>query len=361
MKISFILVHYHTPGLLERSVQAINREMSGSAHDSEIIVIDNGSRPEDAQLLKSLPVYLIDPGSNLGYAGGVNLGVKNSTGDIFILMNPDVELLPGCAAALVTALSQGYSAAGPRFYLDPGKQVLLPPLIELSKKNEILWRLSALGEGMAKRARQSWREHARAQWLASSTVQNYDLTGALLAVTRRAWETVGPFDEIFKLYFEELDWLMRLRLKGLSACFVPTAEAVHKVSQSASAESRSKKWYQESLAIYRRRYYGRVFTYFLEKAVPVLRAVLNLGDTKPKGNSVKGNPELDLTHIQGPLFVEISDTQLGIPAMCIPVPESEPGKWRFSDDSWSGLEPGVYTLRLTDSLGHELKSLSFKR
>ncbi len=361
MKLSCILVHYHTPELLKRAVSAIEKDASTSALDVDIIVVDNGSTEKDRALLKSLDVKHIDPGSNLGYAGGVNLGVKHSDSDVFILMNPDVEVLPGCIESLANALGNAASAAGPRFYMDHGKQIALPPLVWLTRMNEIIWRSSVLSRGQARRVRNYWRKHAKKQWLATQPVLNYHLTGALLAITRRAWEQVGSFDEVFKLYFEEVDWLMRLRRKGLKAYYVPSAEAIHLVNQSAIKEKLSKKWYADSLAIYRRRYYGALFTAFLEHVVPALRGFLNKIQNGSEEVYETAVPSIDLSRFKSvsekPLWIEISVNRLGIPALGVPIYSRDICKWEFPETEWNALEPGKYYLRLVDNDGRELDTL----
>lgn len=361
MKIACILVHYHTPELLKRAVDAIGRDLSSSDLSAEIIVVDNGSNKEDRPLLLGPSVKIIDPGENLGYSGGVNLGVRNTDADVFILMNPDVEVLPGCIESLLKALIDGASAAGPRFYLDSGKQLLLPPLMELTRKNEILWRSSALGEGMTKRVRTSWRRHAKEQWLAESPVLNYNLTGALLAIRRDAWEEVGPFDEVFKLYYEEADWLKRLKKKNLKAYYVPQAQALHQYNQSGVKEPR---WFRESAGIFRRRYYGLLFTVFIDHAVPLFRRLLFF-IKRPVESCVTGLPSIDLSVCQpaaeAPLWIEMSMDVLGIPALGFPVYDKGLTKWDFPRENWEALEPGKYYFRVVDNAGNELCLRIFSR
>ena len=359
MKISCILIHYHTPEPLKRAVSAIEKDVSSESLDLEIIVIDNGSREEDKAFLKALPVNLIEPGGNLGYAGGVNLGARSSSSDVFIFMNPDVEVLPGCIGALVSALTDGASAAGPRFYMDTGKEILLPPLIELSITNELLWRLSVFGEGAAKWVRNSWRKHAKEQWLAKEPIVNYNLTGAMLAVTREAWKRVGPFDEIYKLYFEEADWLKRLRMKDLKAYYVPTAEAVHMQARSTSKEGLSKKWYEESLSIYRKRYYGSIFTAFLERTVPAIRGLSGKEINDASDNSTTENPVIDLSGFDKPIWIEISSNILGLPALGVPIEQPLPDKWTFPRELWEDIESGKYYFRTVDNGGKELQNSIF--
>jgi len=366
MNISCILVHYHTPELLKRAVSAIRSDVSSSSGlEAEIIVVDNGSRGEDARLLKNLPVKLIAPGRNLGYAGGVNLGVKHSHSDVFIFMNPDVEVLPGCIGGLVKALKDGASAAGPRFYFDHGKEIIIPPLMWLTRMNELIWRSSVLSHGQAKRVRNHWRKHAKAHWLARAPVLNYNLMGALLAVSRSAWEKIGPFDEVFQLYYEEADWLKRLKNNNLKAYYVPASEAVHHYSQSASKEPKARGWFHESAHIFRRRHYGSVFTAFLERGIPALRRLTGFKEVVSLTTNPPGRPLIDLSGVGGvnsyPIWIEISMNALGIPALGVPINSDEIRKWEFPLPDWEALEPGAYYFTTVDNDGSELSRSIFIR
>ena len=149
-------------------------------------------------------------------------------------MNPDVLVLPGCLPALLAALRAGAAVAGPRFYWDRGRRLLLPPAELRTRREELLRLLAGKRGGWAARARRRWRRHARRHWEAREPLPSHALSGSLLALRRSAWEAVGPFDEGFRLFFEETDWLLRARRQGLAGRYVPAAEAVHLYSQSAA-------------------------------------------------------------------------------------------------------------------------------
>ena len=156
------------------------------------------------------------PGSNLGYAGGVNLGVARSTAELILLMNPDVLVLPGCVPALLDSLRGGAAVAGPRFYWDRTRRLVQPPSELRARREELITLLAACGPRWAARARRRWRRHARRHWEARAPLPSYSLSGSLLALRRSAWDEVGPFDEGFRLYFEETDWLLRAQAQGPS-------------------------------------------------------------------------------------------------------------------------------------------------
>lgn len=367
MKVALILVHYHTPDLLRKAVEAIRSDMRSSGIEGEIIIVDNGSSDRDKELIGSLPARVLDPGVNLGYAGGINLGAGATNADIMIFMNPDVQVMPGSLGALVSVLCNGVPAAGPKFFLDPERKILLPPLMELKRRNELIWRTSALGEDWARWVRSMWRVHARRHWEAGGAIESYSLSGALLAVRRDAWNRVGPFDEAYKLYYEEADWLRRLEKNGLKSYFVPDAQAVHAYNRSAVKEPRAKKWFEESGRIFRKRYYGRVFDTFISYVIPSMRRLALRCGLGAHGRSFPwcGVPTLEFSSMgmirNLPLWVEISNNDLGIPAAAARIYDGRTLRWRFPRDIWMHLEPGTYNFRIVDSEGKEVESLRFYR
>src|SRR5262245_37999750 len=265
MRVAVILIHYRTPELAAAAVAALQADAGRSGFELEGILVDNGSDDADRARLASLPFARLDPGANLGFAGGVNLGGSRSRAERIVVMNPDVRVLPDCLGALMDALSAGAAIAGPRFYWDESRRMLLPPAEERSRTAELLALLATRGERWAVRARRRWRRHARRHWEAERPLASHALSGSLLAFTRAAWERAGPFDEGYRLYLEETDWLRRAARLGLPACYVPAADAIHLHAQSAVQEPRSAAWFEESARRFRERHYGRWFTALLER------------------------------------------------------------------------------------------------
>lgn len=91
-----------------------------------------------------------------------------------------------------------------------------------------------------------------------------ELSGALLAIRRDAWQAVGTMDTAYRLYFEETDWLLRLAQRGVGARFVPSAHAVHLWAQSTQHEARAATWFEASARRFRRRWYGHLGSRLLE-------------------------------------------------------------------------------------------------
>lgn len=322
MRLALILVHYHTPELAAEAVEALRADLGGI--EAEWLLVDNGSDAAGRALLESLPVQRIDPGANLGYAGGVNLGVARSTAEAVVLMNPDVLVLPGCIPALLDRLESGAAVAGPAFYWDRGRRLLLPPAEARGRWEEL------------RRSRRRWRRHARRHWEARAPIASWSLSGSLLAIRRDAWERVGPFDEGFRLFFEETDWLLRARRLGLRSEYVPGAEAVHLFNRSAAQEPRSRQWFEESARRFRRLHYGAGFARLLER-LPERRA--------PELAVLKEVP------VEAGSWVEVSPNPEGFPAAAERI--SAPGLWTLPEEIAGRLE-GSWIVQVTDREGREL-------
>lgn len=359
MRIAFIIVHYHTAILLRQAVTAIITDLAFSGLDADLIVVDNGSNESERKVMETLPGLRVDAGKNRGYAGGINLGAAQTQADLLFLMNADVLVQPGCTRALMRALESGASAAGPRFYLDQDKQFLLPPTEERTRRNEVLRRLAPRGDRWARVARGRWRRHAHHHWQARGVIESHHLSGALLAVKRRALDKVGPFDEVYRLYFEESDWLMRLKRAGLTSCYVPTAEAVHFYNQSAAREPQAKNWAADSAAIFARRHYGKTFC-------AVARHLSRIGQMQFNSASNRSGESFERT-INGflhssatPLWLELSPSPLGFPAAAALIDARRISEWYWPPGMWAYMQSGKYFLRVVAGDGQELAQYSYE-
>jgi len=370
-RLAVVLVHYHTPRLAAAAVAALQSDLAGgpgaaAGLEVEWLLVDNGSDPAGRELLAGLPVRLLEPGRNLGYAGGVNLGVASSRAELILLLNPDVLVLPGCIAGLVGCLRAGAGAAGPRFYWDSGRRLLLPPAEARSRRGELLAALAAAcGAGWPARARRRSRRHCRRHWLAAAPLPSYALSGSLLAVTRAAWERVGGFDEGFQLYFEETDWLLRLRRAGLAARFVPAAEAVHLYGRSAALEPRAAEWFASSARRFRRRHYGAWFNGCLEMLDRTSRRRTGtVPGGPPAARSIAEDPSplpplppegLDLAGYPRPLWVEVSPNPTGFPAAAERIGEGKvAGRWTLPAEIVERLSGSSWWVRVSDERGDDL-------
>lgn len=350
MRLSVILVHYHTPALVAAAVEALRSDLREGMDGCELLLVDNGSDEAGRAQLEALPVRRLAPGRNLGFAGGVNFGVAQAKGDRLVLMNPDVTVLRGCLPALLGCLDAGADVAGPRFYWDSGRRLVLPPT-ELRSRLAELWRaLATRGPGWAAWARRHWRRHARRHWEATAPLSSFALSGALLALRRSAWERVGPFDEGYRLYFEESDWLERARMQGTVARYVPSAAALHHFGQSAAQQPQAAAWFEESAGRFRRRRYGAAWASLVEHlAGGSARGALPPVATMPSAGLI-----LDEEPRRFPLWLEISPGAVGFPAAAERIPLRPPEPWSPAEPARRRVADGeTWLVTVSDRRGCE--------
>jgi hypothetical protein len=206
----------------------------------EIIVVENGSRrPLDPDQLKNSAGQaptLIKSAINIGFSGGNNLGIRAALArgaDYVLLLNDDAEVAPGFLNVLVQAGEQDdrVGALGPTIYYfdDPKRiwfaggrfdsrscQVHTPRSGELDEKGQ--------------------PELIESDWL----------TGCCLLIKRKAFEKSGLLDERFFLYWEDMDWGLRLHRSGMRNVVVPSAHIWHKISLSAGGAESALKAYHKT-------------------------------------------------------------------------------------------------------------------
>jgi N-acetylglucosaminyl-diphospho-decaprenol L-rhamnosyltransferase len=357
--VAIVVVHHHAASLLARAVETLRADLEAAGLPGEIVVVDNGSTAAERSCLRALPVRVLEPGVNLGFAGGVNLGVEATRAPRLVAMNPDVELRTGCLGALVAALDAGAGVAGPRFFWDREARFLLPPTELRTRGEELRRRLASLGPRSLARARRSWRDHAWTHWRAERALASRSLSGALLAFRREAWRQAGPLDPGFRLYFEDDDWVHRVASRGLRTVYEPAAEAVHLHNQSAREEARAAGWFAESAARFARRHYGTAFV----RGVDALTRLVPQA-TSPREET--SSSRLDGVPLRLPaaalaaassssLWVEVSPSPLGFPAAAERVADLDRlAVWSLPEQVWQHLAPGRYGVRLVSEAGREL-------
>ncbi len=201
-----------------------------------VTVVDNSQDAGVAALSRDCGANYVDPGGNLGFAAGVNLGVRHVQPDADVLVvNPDALATPEVIASL--ALSRGARVAA------------VSPLL-------------AGPDGTPQRVRWPFPSPARA-WrqalLGGDGGPSRDgfLVGAVLLLSRTALDQVGGFDERFFLYAEETDWQRRAHLAGWQLALCEDVTAVHVGGATSSDETRRTALFHAGTETYIRKWYGR--------------------------------------------------------------------------------------------------------
>ena len=196
-------------------------EAIASVAANEVVVVDNASSDGSAEAVAAQypSVNLIRSPRNLGFAAGVNRAAREATAPYLLVLNPDARLENGALETLVEFLDAQPRAAlvAPSMRYPDGRPqssaFRFPGIVQTALD---LFPVDRLMET---------RLNGR---LSGTTPHEIDFAlGACLLIRRSAWDDVGPLDEGYFMYVEEVDWCQRAHARGWEVWQQPAASAVH--------------------------------------------------------------------------------------------------------------------------------------
>jgi GT2 family glycosyltransferase len=247
MSRSLLVVNYRSAALAH---DAIRTARGASSEPLQVVVVDNSVDAREAESLRDAADHLIVSDENIGYAAAINRGRRACDGDVIIVTNPDVRF---AAASIDRLVEADADVAGPALFWDDAHEWLLPPADLHTTRDRINHALATRSES-SQRRRDARRTHERiAFWSLAATTPVRAISGAVMAIRTSALDRAGGFDERFRLYFEETDFLRRL---GGNIAYVPAAKCRHLYNQSAGASSEAATLYANSEREYLRKWSG---------------------------------------------------------------------------------------------------------
>ncbi|MEP7366720.1 MAG: glycosyltransferase family 2 protein [Acidobacteriota bacterium] len=327
-----VIVSYNSADCLVPCLKAV------LTHYGHVVVVDNASNDGSVAVARSVPTSpgqvldVWEAGKNLGFAGGVNAGVRRLGTDNVLVLNPDVCLAPGdgLRESLESALNQENTGAvaGVLRAEGTGPQAGFT-VRRLPRPRDLI--LEALGVNAV------WpsnRANVRYRCLdldlhAAQEVEQP--AGAFLMFRREAWLALGGWDEEFyPVWFEDVDFCRRLSNAGWKIRLAPGARALHAGGHSVgklTPLARASYWYG-SLLKYSAKHFGPWRTRFVAAAVVIgiagrmilhflhlqrgslsaLNSVLGFAarcvvtgraPQVPAGSSIRANQALTTRHLHG--------------------------------------------------------------
>ncbi|MDH4481148.1 MAG: glycosyltransferase family 2 protein [Rhodoferax sp.] len=188
-------------------------------------------------------LFLIQTGSNLGFAGGVNVGLRfaQSRGDLAYawILNNDCEISSGALETLVSRsmAEQTIGICGSTLVYHGDRSRVQA----LGGARYLPWRGRSLSIGAFSAANTIPTDPTRVERQLDYVV------GASMLVSRKFLDVVGLMDERYFLYSEEHDWAHRGRQAGFTLGWAPDSVVFHKhgasIGSSASGGSPLSMFY----------------------------------------------------------------------------------------------------------------------
>jgi GT2 family glycosyltransferase len=223
-KVSIVLVIYNAKKYIKLAFDSI---FAQTHKNFEVVAVINGSEDGSKELIQqSYPqVKIIDPGQNLFFAKGNNLGIKNTDGEFVLLVNQDVILEPEYIEEILKVFSDEKVAAA------TGK--LLRYDFDSNQKTNVIDTTGIILTSSGRAKDRGQLEEDLGQYDNQTLV--FGVSGACPMYRRSALEAVSftennkseYFDEDMVAYWEDVDLSWRLNNAGFNNVFAPKAVAYH--------------------------------------------------------------------------------------------------------------------------------------
>lgn len=256
--LSVIIVSWNVGELLLQAIDSLEATWQGPREDLEIIVVDNASTDGTPEMLRTSTqeVRLLVNRENRGFAAANNQGLTIARGQYILLLNSDTRVRPQALRRLVAYLEThpDIGLVGPRLLNEDGT---IQPSRRRFPTLPILFLESTWLEGLLPRKTLALYY---VEDRPDDMPQDVDwVTGAAMLVRRETVDQVGPLDEGFFMYSEELDWCRRIREAGWRIAYEPAAEVVHYGGKSSDQVVAQRHiYFQSSKVRYAYKYHGRL-------------------------------------------------------------------------------------------------------
>jgi GT2 family glycosyltransferase len=235
---------------LDDTICCLRSLLAADCPRHEIVVVDNGSQPEEASVIRSVIgplVHVIRSERNLGYGGGANLGLTwaMDAGAKYVwVLNNDTTVNVDTLSKLVGAMDREptYGAISPEIAAPIGPEA--PSGVWFAGGTIVLRRVIT---------------RHRTDWLPAGNliVPTGYLTGCAMLLRCEALAAVGLFWERLFLYWEDVELSLRLRSAAWSLGVLPGARIHHHVHGSVVSRIAQYHYFPNAILV-ARRHSGRV-------------------------------------------------------------------------------------------------------
>lgn len=229
LKTQVVILNWNGEKMLRQFLRGV---LTSLPEGTELVVADNGSTDGSCDYLQqSYPeLRLIRLEKNYGYAEGYNRALKRLDGELFVLLNSDVETPPGWLVPLVKAMEE-----------DPELGAAAPKLCAWHDKRKFEYAGAAggfidyLGYPFCRGRMLQHVEEDRGQY--DDEREIFWASGAAFCCRASAFWEAGGFDPVFFAHMEEIDLCWRMQLLGWKIKAIPTSRVYHMGGGTLSVDS----------------------------------------------------------------------------------------------------------------------------
>ncbi len=218
--VSIVILNWNCQSFLSSCIEGV---LAQTYEPIEFVFMDNASTDNSvAWVEENYPdLRIIQNSENLGFAKAHNLGIRKTSGEYYMPLNPDVRLTPTFVAEMLRGFEQDPavgSVSGKVYFLD-----------EKGQHSRKLYTTGHLLTRNRKPSNRGYKRMDRGQYDQRDYI--FGVNGACPLYKRAMLENVAIegeyFDETFFLYGDDRDLGWRAQLFGWTAVYLPKAIAYH--------------------------------------------------------------------------------------------------------------------------------------
>ena len=279
MELSVIIVNYNVKYFLEQCLCSVQKAITRSGIDAEVIVIDNHSHDDSLGYL--MPVFhcvkFIANNENVGFTKACNQGYKLSSGNYVLFLNPDTIVPEDCFSKCLSFFEthESAGAVGVKM-LDGHGRFLKESKRAFPSPSTSLFKLFGFARLFPKSKIFSTYHLG---YLDENADHEVDvLAGAFLMVRRQLLEKLNGFDETFFMYGEDVDLSYRIQKIGYKNYYLAESPILHFKGESTKKGSLNYvRMFYSAMSIFVGKHYGgsraSLFIFFIHVAI-WLRAIM---------------------------------------------------------------------------------------
>ena len=233
--VSVVIVSWNVRRLLEANLQRL-QELPDRV-TREVFVVDNGSHDGTAEMVRTrFPwVKLITNDWDAGFAGPNNQALRLAQGDVCILLNPDMLVEPGALDHVHKRLTneKDLGVLGVQLRGIDGKPIKgsVRRLPDIRSQLVILLKLQHLFPQLLDHYLWNDFDFSRSQDVPQ-------VRGSFFAFRRELLSTIGYLDDRYHIWFEEVDYCLRVQQAGMRVAYDATVFAQDYVGKGVSQMKR---------------------------------------------------------------------------------------------------------------------------
>ena len=256
--------------LATETIPCIESLFAAGVAAGQLVVVDNGSQDDSvAQLTVRFgqQIHLIAHPTNLGFAGGNNLGIQwalDAGAEWVLLVNNDTVVAPTFFQELLAAVEQ-----------HPTHQIIGPLILYDQEPNRI-W---SLGDRLIPGTlitRRLWHDVLIPETLPAFIDVDF-LNACCILIQRTVFEKIGLLNAAYFMYAEDVDFCLRARRVGIQLGCATQARIWHKISRSTGVYHPQARYWRINNQIRVYRQYANAFQYPLMYLFTLLRTLILIG------------------------------------------------------------------------------------